>query len=306
MSKSPKRAGKAASMDGGAGHGSESFLEAAWNTISGAQKAAESLDFEVSSLAIGTLIRELEQQEKVTSEEYELLMLSELRSKANEINSILADSIKNKRYSPVLRLKFSVLLSLVRTMPASRPADAKSETLSELLRRAEKRARVENPRLIPQIRALREAAKAEVTTKKKTIAPTAAGKQNQRQNLPPLPKGLTWPTETFSAAVKKGENIVSFLERVWLPLIQAGFGELRWLRAVDPSAAQGVNNFERVDPATGERRRLPTHVRLLTKKESNDRKLLRGLEAFLEEPQLARTVVARLRRGVPLPAKSNN
>ena len=59
----------------------------------------------------------------------------------------------------------------------------------------------------------------------------------------PLPAGLQWPPESYAQARKeRGENIVQFLTRVWLPLIWAGAVDLRTLRARDPSAAKAVDN----------------------------------------------------------------
>ena len=82
-----------------------------------------------------------------------------------------------------------------------------------------------------------------------------------------------WPTETYAHAHKaRGENIVAFLSRVWLPLISVGAVDLRTLRAKDPSAAKAVDNFTRTtDPATGQRRRLPPQLHLPTMKELTDR-----------------------------------
>jgi tetratricopeptide (TPR) repeat protein len=87
------------------------------------------------------------------------------------------------------------------------------------------------------------------------------------------PAGLAWPTETYAQARKmRRETIVAFLTRVWLPFIEAGVVDLRLLRQRDPSAAKGIDNFRRtIDPATGQRRRLPPHLRIPTKKELNDR-----------------------------------
>jgi hypothetical protein len=100
----------------------------------------------------------------------------------------------------------------------------------------------------------------------RTVAPTADGQ---------------WPTETYAHAHKtRGENIVAFLSRVWLPLIRVGAVDLRTLRAKDPSAAKAVDNFTRTtDPVTGQRRMLPPQLHLPTKKELNDR-----LAASIDDP----------------------
>ena len=93
------------------------------------------------------------------------------------------------------------------------------------------------------------------------------------QAPPTLPAGLQWPAESYAQAHKeRGENIVQFLSRVWLPLIQAGAVDLRTLRARDPSAAKAVDNYQqRRDPATGLRCRLPAELDIPTKREVNDR-----------------------------------
>jgi tetratricopeptide (TPR) repeat protein len=102
------------------------------------------------------------------------------------------------------------------------------------------------------------------------VAPTA---ETAAQRRPAPPDGLDWPTETYAQAHRtRGEDIVAFLSRVWLPLIEAGAVDMRVLRARDPSAAKGVDNFtQKIDPANGKRRRLPAHLHLPTKREANDR-----------------------------------
>lgn len=91
--------------------------------------------------------------------------------------------------------------------------------------------------------------------------------------LPPLPVGMAWPNETYAEAHRhRREGIVQFLERVWQPLVLAGLVDLRTLRARDPSAAKGIDNFKRrIDPTTGQPGRLPPHLDIPTKKQLNDR-----------------------------------
>jgi tetratricopeptide (TPR) repeat protein len=103
--------------------------------------------------------------------------------------------------------------------------------------------------------------------------PIARPAATAAQRRPAPPDGLDWPTETYAQAHRtRGEDIVAFLSRVWLPLIEAGAVDMRVLRARDPSAAKGVDNFtQKIDPATGKRRRLPEHLHLPTKREVNDR-----------------------------------
>jgi tetratricopeptide (TPR) repeat protein len=82
-----------------------------------------------------------------------------------------------------------------------------------------------------------------------------------------------WPTETYSQAHReRKENIVEFLTRAWLPLISAGKVDLAGLRVRDPTAAKAIDKYTRaIDPATGERRRLPAHLHIPTKQELTDR-----------------------------------
>jgi tetratricopeptide (TPR) repeat protein len=103
--------------------------------------------------------------------------------------------------------------------------------------------------------------------------PAARTAETAAQRRPMPPDGLDWPTETYAQARRtRGEDIVAFLSRVWLPLIEAGAVDMRVLRARDPSAAKGVDNFtQKIDLATGERRRLPAHLHLPTIREVNDR-----------------------------------
>jgi tetratricopeptide (TPR) repeat protein len=103
--------------------------------------------------------------------------------------------------------------------------------------------------------------------------PVARTAETAAQSRLAPPEGLDWPTETYAQAHKtRGEDIVAFLSRVWQPLIEAGAVDMRVLRARDPSAAKAVDNYtQKIDPAIGQRRRLPAHLHLPTKREVNDR-----------------------------------
>jgi hypothetical protein len=121
--------------------------------------------------------------------------------------------------------------------------------------------------------------------------------KNGKLKLPKLPRGLRWPRKKFSKERKKtGITIEQYLRNEWLPIIRAGFGELRWLRFRDESAARGIEDFERTDPGTGERKRLPDDLHFLREKEVTDRKLALGIESIVSEPRLASTLVGRVRR----------
>jgi tetratricopeptide (TPR) repeat protein len=144
--------------------------------------------------------------------------------------------------------------------------------------------------------------------KRRTSAPLGEPGTKSAQKLPEPPSGLKWPVETYSGSPegKRGGGIIAYLDRVWLPLLRAapdGIG-LHVLRAVDPSAAKGIDNLtQRRDPSTGEHLKLPRHLQFPTKKEALDRKLRReGLSAVASSPRLIQTLASRLRRGVTIPS----
>jgi hypothetical protein len=119
--------------------------------------------------------------------------------------------------------------------------------------------------------------------------------------LPKLPKGLAWPKETYSDACDR-ENVVQYLERVWRPLIEAGFAHRRVVAMLDPSVIMGIKNYTRRNPSTGERRQIPKHLRFVTRREATDRILEAEPGAVFRNPQLAQAVASRLRRGAKIPS----
>jgi hypothetical protein len=122
---------------------------------------------------------------------------------------------------------------------------------------------------------------------------------NGKLMLPALPANLRWPRKRFSTEYHKhGVTIVQFLEQEWTSLIKAGFGQLRWLRLVDPSAARAVDTYERIDPRTKQRRMLPEHLRFLRERQVTDEKLARGLDEIKKDPRLLETIAGRIRRGI--------
>jgi hypothetical protein len=121
--------------------------------------------------------------------------------------------------------------------------------------------------------------------------------------LPDLPPGLRWPEAKFN---ESGVDIVTFLEKHWLPLIEAGIDGLRWIRHKDQSAIEGIKNFERVNPKTGKRERLPQHLQLLRRRQLTDRELNRelaenGREAIKGNEHLAVALAYRLKNGHKVP-----
>jgi hypothetical protein len=94
--------------------------------------------------------------------------------------------------------------------------------------------------------------------------------------LPVLPDGMTWPKESFggSPEAHTEDGVVKFIERVWQPLIAAGYAERRLVALCDPSVLTGIDTYRR---ARNGNRELPEHLRFLTVGEA---KILRArLEA---------------------------
>jgi hypothetical protein len=121
------------------------------------------------------------------------------------------------------------------------------------------------------------------------------------KHLPKLEAPLRWPTKQFSKEYHRhGTSIEQFLSDEWSELVEAGYGELRWLRMVDPSAATAVENYERIDPKTKKRKQLPSDVRFLRERQVTDVKLAMGLGAVKHDPRLLETILGRLRRGKPV------
>jgi hypothetical protein len=121
------------------------------------------------------------------------------------------------------------------------------------------------------------------------------------KHLPKLEAPLRWPTKQFSREYHRhGTSIVQFLRDEWSELVEAGYGELRWLRMVDPTAATAVENYERIDPKTKKRKQLPADVCFLRERQVTDVKLAMGLGAVKHDPRLLETILGRLRRGKPV------
>jgi hypothetical protein len=134
------------------------------------------------------------------------------------------------------------------------------------------------------------------------VAGTKGRRGRKIAEPPELPVGLTWPTdEDLANARQNGGDIVTFLRDRWLPLIEAGYGELRWMRRVNPAAVKAIAVYERVN-AIGERRRIPSDLRMRREKEATDLRIAAArLSGLNTDPGLAGVVAARLRRGQLVP-----
>jgi tetratricopeptide (TPR) repeat protein len=189
----------------------------------------------------------------------------------------------SKQYIMDSRLKSKILAVLIPTLDdLAVDPHARSALLQELA---------------ADISAQSPDAAAEEITQRERKVDAATGKTKP---LPAPPPGHQWPTETYSGspeAKRGGGGIVAYLERVWLPLLQAAPGaiDLPTLRAVDPSAAFGINNYARNG------RTLPLHLEIPTKRAVNDRLLSQGPRAILNDPRLAQVVATRIREGRKVP-----
>lgn len=118
------------------------------------------------------------------------------------------------------------------------------------------------------------------------------------KKLPKLEKPLHWPKKKFSKEYhRRGISIIDFLREEWAGLVEAGYGELRWLRIVDASAAAAVENYERKDPKTQKRKQLPMDIRFLREKEVIDAKLAMGIAVARQDHRLLDAAARRVRRG---------
>jgi hypothetical protein len=134
----------------------------------------------------------------------------------------------------------------------------------------------------------------------------AAGKQcverrlrNGKLELPKLPSGLKWPRKKYAVAHRRdGVSICEFLRAEWKPLIEAGFGELRWLRRKDATAARAIDKFERVNAKTNERQRLPADIHFLRESEATNLRAAHGVDG--RDARLLGALAGRARRGRPV------
>ncbi|CAH2606356.1 conserved protein of unknown function (plasmid) [Rhodovastum atsumiense] len=126
-----------------------------------------------------------------------------------------------------------------------------------------------------------------------------SGASKKAESLPPLPPGLEWPQETYRECRKlHGWRIVTFLEKCWLPLIEAGVPiSLSIVRKVDPTAAVAISNYR--NPVTHKRGDLPSHLDIPVRREVTDRRIKES--GVTADPTLVRTVINRLKRGKKVP-----
>jgi len=121
------------------------------------------------------------------------------------------------------------------------------------------------------------------------------------RDLPPLPKGLNWPTERFEESPEAGKwtGIVAYLERVWLPLIDRKLIDRPTLTYVDPSAGKALENYLYNG---GKHRSLPEKLDIPKKSEVHDRLFADNLgDAVRSSPKLAAVIAMRHRRGTAIP-----
>jgi hypothetical protein len=123
--------------------------------------------------------------------------------------------------------------------------------------------------------------------------------RNGKLGLPVLPLGLHWPRKKYKVESKRDVTICEFLRSEWKSLIDAGYGELRWLRIKDPEAARAIDKYERVNKKTGQRRQLPAELHFLREREVTDLMAAQGITGA--DARLLGTLAGRARRGKPVP-----
>lgn len=122
---------------------------------------------------------------------------------------------------------------------------------------------------------------------------------NGKLKLPALPPDLHWPRKKYKFESKRGISICEFLRSEWKHLIEAGYGELRWLRIKDPEAARAIDKYERVNKKTGQRRQLPAEIHFLREREVTNLMAAKGVA--VADARLLGTLAGRARRGKPVP-----
>jgi hypothetical protein len=122
---------------------------------------------------------------------------------------------------------------------------------------------------------------------------------NGKLELPKLPPGLKWPRKKYEVAHRReGISICDFLRAEWKPLIEAGYGELRWLRRRDISAARAIDKYERANSKTKQRRRLPEDLHFLRESEATNLRAANGVDG--RDARLLSALAGRARRGKPV------
>lgn len=131
-----------------------------------------------------------------------------------------------------------------------------------------------------------------------------------RRNRPALPAGLEWPEGDYGASPEarrgSGGGLVAYLERVWLPILEAGrrdgriYVDRRIIADWYPGVIEAIKNYRKPDRRTGARRELPEHLRFPTLAQVNDHALAGGTVPLEDFGRLGRAAQRRQGRVVTL------
>jgi hypothetical protein len=127
---------------------------------------------------------------------------------------------------------------------------------------------------------------------------------------PELPPGLSWPKGDYGDSPEgQGQgNVVDYLRRVWLPILEVGrrdkrcYVDRRIIADYYPGIISAIGNFRRPDKVTGVRKEIPENLRFPTEKQVNDSLLTPDvLGSIKADPRLAQVVASRIRQGTKIP-----
>jgi|SRR5665213_239765 len=115
---------------------------------------------------------------------------------------------------------------------------------------------------------------------------------------PDLPSGLSWPKGDYGDSPEgRGQrNIIGYLTRVWLPILDAGrrdgciYVDRRIIADWYPGVITAIANYRRPDKRTGAQKEIPPKLRFPSLKEVND-------QAIAAHPDVARVAANRAKRG---------
>lgn len=152
----------------------------------------------------------------------------------------------------------------------------------------------------------------------KQAADEVAGRVGEKKEAPKvkrprpeLPVGLSWPQSDYGdwlEAQDDGGDIVTYLEREWLTILDAGrrdgriYVDRRIIADWYPGIITAIKNYRRPDKQTGERRQIPAALRFPVEKEVNNHELGSDIMTSIKnDARLAQVVASRVRAGIKVP-----
>ena len=137
---------------------------------------------------------------------------------------------------------------------------------------------------------------------------SAAGTGKRRR--PDLPQGTQWPEGDYGDAPearrKSGDGLIAYLERVWLPILEAGrrdgkiYVDRRVIADWYPGVIVAIKNYRKRNRPDHAPREIPEHLRFPTLAEVNDLAIAKGTVALEDLGRLGRAAQRRRLKGIVL------